>query len=581
MKQTKLWATGISALFLSTSILSGVASAVDDTTTDTPTVKTPTEAKLTAAAALKDLNTSIADAKLAVGKVVSADDEGKKKALKEAIDVAETLAKKEDATSKELTDAKSKLDAATKEVKDAAIAKTKADEAERNAAKADLSKAIESEVKTAKKPTKLVDAYKKALAEARKVEAELSSKTEDIKAATNKLTDAITKVTDAKEVYKIATDDAGKLTINFETADKQTRFPKSAGQTMSSSDVTSDTKYVEVNQLNDLVNTYKLELPKGFEIANPEMMPKSDAEVTRIVLKQKADAKFSEVLVKFNFLRDGKVIDSSLPSFTSLQEVDVNNSANDLFVEMSATQMAALKKYYKKDGYVVEEKDAHYKFEGNNFYQEKTINFVTKPVIHKIDAPDFTSFNGYKFKAGIGYSLTKQVELYLKQGTNEQLSNNDYDIKVVSVTKVGSKKNLYKGKTFIFTQPKAQYTVKFRVSGKDGALLEKSNGKLVKTVDFSNTANTVDSAPVFNTVKNGTFKVGTFNALKGISAYDYVDKKYVKVTYSTYKYNTKTKKYDKVTSYALAKTGKYKLVYSAKDSKGYKASKTRYVTIKK
>jgi|GEM_PF-6732760 len=176
------------------------------------------------------------------------------------------------------------------------------------------------------------------------------------------------------------------------------------------------------------------------------------------------------------------------------------------------------------------------------------------------------SFNGYQFNAGQKYKLPAYVELYEEPKSNIQLNNKDFINKVMSVTPVGSKKKLPVADNKVtFTKP-GNYTVKFADYDKDGNRLKEYNGKERNFLYGSNTATVVDSTPVISGVKNATYSKKTFSYTKGIKAYDYVDKKYVKVTYK-----------GKVNP---SKKGKYKLYYSATDSKGNTAKKMRYVVVK-
>lgn len=177
-----------------------------------------------------------------------------------------------------------------------------------------------------------------------------------------------------------------------------------------------------------------------------------------------------------------------------------------------------------------------------------------------------SSFNGYQFKAGQKYTLPTYVELYEDPKSNIQMNNKDFNIKVMSVTPVGNKKKLPVADNKVtFTKP-GNYTVKFAIYDKDGHRLKDYKGKERNFLYVSNTATVVDSAPVISGVKSTTYSKKTFSYTKGIKAYDYVDKKYVKVTYK-----------GKVNP---SKKGKYKIYYSATDSKGNTAKKTRYVVVK-
>lgn len=563
MKVSKLYSTSIAAALLSTTILTGLASAVEDKNTTTPTA-TPTPT------AQESLTKTIKSAKeeLLISKDALGESDTNYQRLEKAISAAETLIAKKDVTESELTTESKSLAEITAKTKEARLTKSAADSKALSDAKKALNAEIDVKVSTDSKPTKLVADYVAKKKDAVKVYGEASSKVEDVNKAKTALVNAREAVVQSPKVIKLSTGTDGKLTINFKTVDGRTDFPKSTGKLTSTGVVTAEkgTDYIEVYDLRDLTKKYQLTLPQGFEINNPDKVPANAEEITNIDLKQTPGYQFDEALVTFTLKRDGQVIKSAIPSFTVLQETGYDNRYSDVTTKLTDEQLKDIKAYYLKEGYIVDP-SSKFTFSKDNFYQTAEINFIKKPAeMPVIDGPGMSSFNGYQFKAGQKYTLPVYVELYEQPNSNVQMNNKDFNIQVMSVTRAGSKTKLsVKDNKFTFTKP-GSYTVKFAIRGKNGEKLRDYKGKERSYIYVSNTATVVDSAPVISGVKNTTYSKKTFSYTKGIKAYDYVDKKYVKVTYK-----------GKVNP---SKKGKYKLYYSATDSKGNTAKKTRYVVVK-
>ncbi|WP_414055525.1 immunoglobulin-like domain-containing protein [Macrococcus equi] len=575
MKVTKLYSTSIAAALLSTTLLTGVASAAEPTTstTTTPTNGTPAPATpvLTAeqTAAKAELDALIKTSK----EIIDAykDDTVMKfdldySALKTQTSSAERVSGNASSTVDQYKSARKVLDEKLAPVivkKEIRIAQDKVEAAIQKAKLARLQK------DTPNKPQKLQDTLNKEITNAQA----LFKKSTTPAKAYNEQLEVLTKATNdllsAGTVVKIPLE--GTTTVKFQTADGRTQFPASAGKLVSSGVVTPEegTKYIEVNTLRDLTK-YGLVLPKGFEFANPDKPLKEVSDFSKVELKQTPGHQYSEALVTFTLKRDGQVIDSAIPNFTVLQETNFENKYSEVMDKLTADQLKDIKTYYQKEGYIVDPATTKYTFNKDNFYQTAEINFIKKPEAPPapvvVDGPGMSSFNGYQFKAGQKYTLPVYVELYEQPNSNIQMNNKDFTIKVMSVTPAGSKKKLsVKDNKVTFTKP-GNYTVKFAIYDKNGGKLKDYKGKERSYIYVSNTATVVDSAPVITGVKNTTYNKKTFSYTKGIKAYDYVDKKYVKVTYKG-KVNT-------------SKKGKYKLYYTAKDSKGNTAKKTRYVVVK-
>lgn len=563
MKVSKLYSTSIAAALLSTTILTGVASAAENKNTATPTA-TP------APTAQESLTKSIISAKeeLLKAKDTLGEADTNYQSLEKAISAAETLIAKKDVTESELTAENKTLSDAKTKTRDARLTKTAADAKALSDAEKALNAEIEVKISTDSKPTKLVADYVAKKKEAVRVYGDAASKVKDLNKAKDALVSAREAVVNSPKVIKLSTGTDGKLTINFKTVDGRTDFPKSTGKLTSTGVVTAEkgTDYIEVYDLRDLTKKYQLTLPQGFEINNPDKVPANAEEITNIDLKQTPGYQFDEALVTFTLKRDGQVIKSAIPSFTVLQETGYDNRYSDVTTKLTDEQLKDIKAYYLKEGYIVDP-SSKFTFSKDNFYQTAEINFIKKPAeMPVIDGPGMSSFNGYQFKAGQKYTLPVYVELYEQPNSNVQMNNKDFNIQVMSVTRAGSKTKLsVKDNKFTFSKP-GSYTVKFAIRGKNGEKLRDYKGKERSYIYVSNTATVVDSAPVISGVKNTTYSKKTFSYTKGIKAYDYVDKKYVKVTYK-----------GKVNP---SKKGKYKLYYSATDSKGNTAKKTRYVVVK-
>lgn len=566
MKVSKLYSTSIAAALLSTTILTGVASAeTTQTTQSTPTGDTSTTptAKQSLESAVEKAKTELTNSKTILGET-----DATYKSLAEAITKAESLLKATDTKDEAFAAESKSLAEITTKTKDARLTKTAADAKALGDAKKSLNAEIDVKVSTDSKPTKLVADYVAKKKDAVKVYGEATSKVEDVNKAKTALVNAREAVVQSPKVIKLSTGTDGKLTINFKTVDGRTDFPKSTGKLTSTGVVTAEkgTDYIEVYDLRDLTKKYQLTLPQGFEINNPDKVPANAEEITNIDLKQTPGYQFDESLVTFTLKRDGQVIKSAIPSFTVLQETGYDNRYSDVTTKLTDEQLKDIKAYYLKEGYIVDP-SSKFTFSKDNFYQTAEINFIKKPAeMPVIDGPGMSSFNGYQFKAGQKYTLPVYVELYEQPNSNVQMNNKDFNIQVMSVTRAGSKTKLsVKDNKFTFTKP-GSYTVKFAIRGKNGEKLRDYKGKERSYIYVSNTATVVDSAPVISGVKNTTYSKKTFSYTKGIKAYDYVDKKYVKVTYK-----------GKVNP---SKKGKYKLYYSATDSKGNTAKKTRYVVVK-
>lgn len=566
MKVSKLYSTSIAAALLSTTILTGVASAAEDKNTATPTA-TP------APTAQESLTKTIISAKeeLLKAKDTFGESDTNYQSLEKAISAAETLIAKKDVTESELTAENKTLSEAKTKTRTARLTKSAADVKALSDAEKALNAEIDVKVSTDSKPTKLVTDYVAKKKEAVKVYGDPASKVEDLNKAKTALVNAREAVVQSPKVIKLSTGTDGKLTINFKTLDGRTDFPKSTGKLTSTGTVTAEkgTDYIEVYDLRDLTKKYQLTLPQGFEINNPDKVPANAEEITNIDLKQTPGYKFDEALVTFTLKRDGQVIKSAIPSFTVLQETGYDNRYSDVTTKLTDEQLKDIKAYYLKEGYIVDS-SSKFTFNKESFYQTAEINYIKKPEAPPapvvVDGPGMSSFNGYQFKAGQKYTLPTYVELYEDPKSNIQMNNKDFNIKVMSVTPVGNKKKLPVADNKVtFTKP-GNYTVKFAIYDKDGHRLKDYKGKERNFLYVSNTATVVDSAPVISGVKSTTYSKKTFSYTKGIKAYDYVDKKYVKVTYK-----------GKVNP---SKKGKYKIYYSATDSKGNTAKKTRYVVVK-
>ncbi|WP_414054659.1 immunoglobulin-like domain-containing protein [Macrococcus equi] len=574
MKVTKLYSTSIAAALLSTTLLTGVASA---DTTQTATTETPSTGTTTVTPALTAEQTA-AKAELDVliktsKEIIDAykDDNVMKfdldySALKTQTSSAERVSGNASSTVDQYKSARKVLDEKLAPVivkKEIRIAQDKVEAAIQKAKLARLQK------DTPNKPQKLQDTLNKEITNAQA----LFKKSTTPAKAYNEQLEVLTKATNdllsAGTVVKIPLE--GTTTVKFQTADGRTQFPASAGKLVSSGVVTPEegTKYIEVNTLRDLTK-YGLVLPKGFEFANPDKPLKEVSDFSKVELKQTPGHQYSEALVTFTLKRDGQVIDSAIPNFTVLQETNFENKYSEVMDKLTADQLKDIKTYYQKEGYIVDPATTKYTFNKDNFYQTAEINFIKKPEAPPapvvVDGPGMSSFNGYQFKAGQKYTLPVYVELYEQPNSNIQMNNKDFTIKVMSVTPAGSKKKLsVKDNKVTFTKP-GNYTVKFAIYDKNGGKLKDYKGKERSYIYVSNTATVVDSAPVITGVKNTTYNKKTFSYTKGIKAYDYVDKKSVKVTYK-----------GKVNP---SKKGKYKIYYSATDSKGNTAKKTRYVVVK-
>ncbi|QRN50903.1 immunoglobulin-like domain-containing protein [Macrococcoides bohemicum] len=570
MKVSKLYSTSIAAALLSTTILTGVASAAENKNTATPTA---TPAATPAPTAQESLTKTIISAKeeLLKAKDTFGESDTNYQSLEKAISAAETLIAKKDVTESELTAENKTLSEAKTKTRTARLTKSAADTKALIDAKKALNAEIDVKVSTDSKPTKLVADYVAKKKEAVKVYGDPASKVEDLNKAKDALVSARETVVNSPKVIKLSTGTNGKLTINFKTLDGRTDFPKSTGKLTSTGTVTAEkgTDYIEVYDLRDLTKKYQLTLPQGFEINNPDKVPANAEEITNIDLKQTPGYKFDEALVTFTLKRDGQVIKSAIPSFTVLQETGYDNRYSDVTTKLTDEQLKDIKAYYLKEGYIVDS-SSKFTFNKESFYQTAEINYIKKPEAPPapvvVDGPGMSSFNGYQFKAGQKYTLPTYVELYEDPKSNIQMNNKDFNIKVMSVTPVGNKKKLpVVDNKVTFTKP-GNYTVKFAIYDKDGHRLKDYKGKERNFLYVSNTATVVDSAPVISGVKSTTYSKKTFSYTKGIKAYDYVDKKYVKVTYK-----------GKVNP---SKKGKYKIYYSATDSKGNTAKKTRYVVVK-
>lgn len=570
MKVSKLYSTSIAAALLSTTILTGVASAETTQTTQPATGTTSTTPKLTAeqTAAKADLDTIIKSAEetvAAYAKDTTMKFDPSYKALITEVSIAKKVSDNAASKVEEYNKAKTDLDDKLSAVIVVQERRNAEDRLDKSIAEAIV---VQKKADTKLKPTQLQTNFTKELSASLDLRKKLA-KAADVDAQNEKLKAATKAVSEAGTVVKIPLKDA--VTVKFTTADGRTSFPLSAGKLVSSGSVSpaKDTDYIEVNTLRDLTN-YGLKLPKGFELANPDKPIKEVADFEKVELKQTPGFQFSEALVTFTLKRDGQVIDSAIPNFTVLQETNFENKYSEVMDKLTADQLKDIKTYYLKEGYIVDPSTTKYTFSKDNFYQNAEINFVKKPDAPPapvvIDGPGMSSFNGYQFKAGQKYTLPVYVELYEQPNSNVQMNNKDFNIQVMSVTRAGSKTKLsVKDNKFTFTKP-GSYTVKFAIRGKNGEKLRDYKGKERSYIYVSNTATVVDSAPVISGVKNTTYSKKTFSYTKGIKAYDYVDKKYVKVTYK-----------GKVNP---SKKGKYKLYYSATDSKGNTAKKTRYVVVK-
>lgn len=571
MKVSKLYSTSIAAALLSTTILTGVASAeTTQSTQPTPTGNTTTAptAKQSLESAVEKAKTELTDSKTVLGET-----DVTYKSLAEAITKAESLLKATDTKDEAFAAESKSLAELTTKTKDARITKSAADTKALIDAKKALNAEIDVKVSTASKPTKLVADYVAKKKEAVKVYGDPASKVEDLNKAKTALVNAREAVVQSPKVIKLSTGTDGKLTINFKTLDGRTDFPKSTGKLTSTGTVTAEkgTDYIEVYDLRDLTKKYQLTLPQGFEINNPDKVPANAEEITNIDLKQTPGYQFDEALVTFTLKRDGQVIKSAIPSFTVLQETGYDNRYSDVTTKLTDEQLKDIKAYYLKEGYIVDS-SSKFTFNKESFYQTAEINYIKKPEApaepNVIDGPDFTSFNGSTFNAGSAYTLPTYLYLYEKQGSNILLDKKQYKIELEKVS-LNKKDIKFTSNKFKFTKV-GNYIITHSISAADGSDIRYINksGKVVKgkSMTVTNTATVVDSAPVISGVKSTTYSKKTFSYTKGIKAYDYVDKKYVKVTYK-----------GKVNP---SKKGKYKIYYSATDSKGNTAKKTRYVVVK-
>lgn len=570
MKVSKLYSTSIAAALLSTTILTGVASANTTQTTQPATGTTTTTPALTAeqTAAKAELDTVIKRAEetvAAYAKDTTMKFDPTYLALRRGVDAAKLVSGNAASKVEEYNKAKTDLDAKLSAVIVVQERRNAEDRLEKSIAEAIV---VQKKADTKLKPMQLQTNFTKELSASLNLRKKLA-KAADVDAQNEKLKAATKAVSEAGTVVKIPLKDA--TTVKFTTADGRTSFPLSAGKLVSSGSVSpaKDTDYIEVNTLRDLTK-YGLNLPKGFEFGNPDKPIKEVADFEKVELKQTPGFQFSEALVTFTLKRDGQVIDSAIPNFTVLQETNFENKYSEVMDKLTADQLKDIKTYYLKEGYIVAPSTTKYTFNKESFYQTAEINFIKKPEAPPapvvVDGPGMSSFNGYQFKAGQKYTLPAYVELYEDPKSNIQMNNKDFNIKVMSVTPVGNKKKLPVADNKVtFTKP-GNYTVKFAIYDKDGHRLKDYKGKERNFLYVSNTATVVDSAPVISGVKSTTYSKKTFSYTKGIKAYDYVDKKYVKVTYK-----------GKVNP---SKKGKYKIYYSATDSKGNTAKKTRYVVVK-
>ncbi|WP_419743965.1 immunoglobulin-like domain-containing protein [Macrococcoides bohemicum] len=570
MKVSKLYSTSIAAALLSTTILTGVASANTTQTTQPSTGTTTTTPALTAeqTAAKAELDTVIKRAEetvAAYAKDTTMKFDPTYLALRRGVDAAKLVSGNAASKVEEYNKAKTDLDAKLSAVIVVQERRNAEDRLEKSIAEAIV---VQKKADTRLKPMQLQTNFTKELSASLNLRKKLA-KAADVDAQNEKLKAATKAVSEAGTVVKIPLKDA--TTVKFTTADGRTSFPLSAGKLVSSGSVSpaKDTDYIEVNTLRDLTK-YGLNLPKGFEFGNPDKPIKEVADFEKVELKQTPGFQFSEALVTFTLKRDGQVIDSAIPNFTVLQETNFENKYSEVMDKLTADQLKDIKTYYLKEGYIVAPSTTKYTFNKESFYQTAEINFIKKPEAPPapvvVDGPGMSSFNGYQFKAGQKYTLPAYVELYEDPKSNIQMNNKDFNIKVMSVTPVGNKKKLpVVDNKVTFTKP-GNYTVKFAIYDKDGHRLKDYKGKERNFLYVSNTATVVDSAPVISGVKSTTYSKKTFSYTKGIKAYDYVDKKYVKVTYK-----------GKVNP---SKKGKYKIYYSATDSKGNTAKKTRYVVVK-
>ncbi|MBC9873844.1 immunoglobulin-like domain-containing protein [Macrococcoides bohemicum] len=579
MKVSKLYSTSIAAALLSTTILTGVASAADNNSTSTTpgstTTNTATGTTTTTPTAKQSLESAVEKAKteLTDSKTFLGETDATYKSLAEAITKAESLLKATDTKDEAFAAETKSLTELTGTTKKARVNKTAELNKARSEAKRALNQEIEITISTASKPTKLVAEYSEKKAAAKAVYAELKSTTADYNKAKTELTAARETVVNSPKVIKLSTGIDGKLTINFKTLDGRTDFPKSTGKLTSTGVVTAEkgTDYIEVYDLRDLTKKYQLTLPQGFEINNPDKVPANAEEITNIDLKQTPGYQFDEALVTFTLKRDGQVIKSAIPSFTVLQETGYDNRYSDVTTKLTDEQLKDIKAYYLKEGYIVNP-SSKFTFNKESFYQTAEINYIKKPEApaepNVIDGPDFTSFNGSTFNAGSAYTLPTYLYLYEKQGSNILLDKKQYKIELEKVS-LNKKDIKFTSNKFKFTKV-GNYIITHSISAADGSDIRYINksGKVVKgkSMTVTNTATVVDSAPVISGIKSTTYSKKTFSYTKGIKAYDYVDKKYVKVTYK-----------GKVNP---SKKGKYKIYYSATDSKGNTAKKTRYVVVK-
>lgn len=575
----KMWATGLSAVFATTILLSGVAKAGENDNTSTPaapseppTTEAPkVDTKAEAKAALTD--------EIAAAKKLKEDNKDVKVAAIAGLDKA-------------LSEVENTLDSGKSTETDykAAINNLKSSEAAVNNEAAEREKNLKAlpdaleeakAVSTDKKPTKDVEKLTAAIAAAEKIiKSPNGYSAADIKSAEDKLDSSKKVVKAASTVLKVSTGTDGKLTVKFQTQEGKTVFPNGANKVTSSG--TAKAKdgddYIELKTLNDLVDNYGLVIPKGFELADGSTVPTTAENVTTVTLKQADKATFNQAYVTFKFTLNGKVVEAAGDSatFSSLQLTDDTINAADVISEYKdkdAVDYADFKKYFYKSGYTVDKNDKTFTFSNNSYHQTKTINFVKKPSSLKVVAKPYTvsymsDVPSNQFKAGVKYSssLISKLKIFANANSNELLDNKKYDIKILSVIKNSDPKskptNYVKDGSVVFPTANVNYRVKVSIAPKSGYGFTKTSAA-AKT--FTTLAYAKDSEPVISGVKNATYSK-SFSYTKGITAFDYVDNKNVKVTYKG-KVNT-------------AKKGSYKIYYYATDSKGNTAKKTRTVTVK-
>lgn len=533
------------------------------------------QAKAELESALKDANKAKTSAAADKVDATNAD------TLTAAIKDADELLKGKVSTKEQYDAAKTKLTTATQTVVDE-LAK-KADVVKTIKATLDAANAI----KTDNKPADRVETLTKEIATLKTIGDKPENYTKaTIEKAIKETKNAGDVVNGSSDILKVNAGSDQKLTVNFKTADGQTEFPKSANKTTSTGTISSKKTYFEFYLAKDgitdngpatlqtLVNDYDLTLPTGFELAEPTKLIKSTDDVTNIVLKEKGDATFNQAYVTFKFLLNGKEVSAAgdAATFSSLQLTGDSINVNDVIDEIkSKGNYADFKKYFYKSGYTVDKNDKTFTFSNNDYHQTKTINFVKKPDAKKyVTIPEnvtylSTSESNY-LKAGYKYNVKTSLpsKLYIYSNGNRLLSHADYKITITKIykDKDKNKTNLIKSDgTVILPEAYVNYRVNVKLEPKEGYYF-----KGAKYLNYPTVLYTYDSEPVISGVKNSTYVKGKFSYTKGITAYDYVDKKNVKVTYK-----------GKVNP---AKKGAYKIYYYAKDSKGNTAKKTRTVTVK-